>query len=965
MSKMKIFTLLMMVLFSLFLSAPYLYAGADGMCPLPTELKIKVKTPAGEQVYSPGDTIYVDEDEPIDVKFLATPFGGGDVDLSTISTGAVDSGTTSAPTWQPDHMHPTFNHEGTRPPACWVGPDGHEDWGDSHQWGGTGWKIKDMEFNYSLDYAGLGHNEMNESGSTPAGVAGFKYNVPSVPKSYKIRVELGLSWQWSYSLSHRWVHDGRVDATGSSSGGPDTKCDICGESYTTTTKDIPFGTVTAVVSDPRLPNQRGGDPATPNWDHVCVENCSGTTALDRSTFLTNSVLKDPDTGAVGKHIVRTFNVIVRDKSNIAHIQTGFNGNNVIKGECGQLLSTTDPDKKITIRIVDNAACATDPVAIAQNLAADAKFKDDNFELTFWYEWPVYQYGSYFLSTFKEPDPITGALTGPEHKFCNVIYSPMFVWKKGKAWGKLSEYLNDAQNSGSKFGKPFNGNTQTGSDAEFVVYDCTFPLDYLLKGDEPKEDIAPFHYAATAYGDSFGNPGYAADKDASALYNTYKPDGKELKDVFKYNPINFKGGKGPLKYFVEVRDCSDKGGGKGETKFNCSSHYFKDTASPAEAYVQAQLKYNPDSVPYMVQSAIAATDLPADGTAVLTTGINAADYCESDDYATDNIQKKWKDCDFVKNVINANVEGGDKDKILKNFQAWGKIEIEDKIKPNLGVRITNTVKQTTRRIYKKDGYEVLKGATLPEFSQANLDGDPNRKYALMDQAKKFNYTALPSGYTPAPPAANAVGNEAVPFDNTEDEWVFDAIPVSAATNKLYEGDEGGQDANKHGYGVGKDIQMIMTHQDLCDANKAAWFTPYYAYDNIDGQRIPKDGQQFNLENWYKGVAADNKSGNTPIDPVFAKDFINKGYTTWLIKDELCDPSAIDGVYKSEGYFNYPQITFSNVNTEWTGNPINNKEISVTYAVIDKNKNKRKLTVKFFVAPTDSSIITIEKQEKRND
>ncbi|HNY10887.1 MAG TPA: hypothetical protein PKK26_04770 [Candidatus Wallbacteria bacterium] len=388
-------------------------------------------------------------------------------------------------------------------------------------------------------------------------------------------------------------------------------------------------------------------------------------------------------------------------------------------------------------------------------------------------------------------------------------------------------------------------------------------------------------------------------------------------------------------------------------------------SANDAYTQAQLKYNPDAVKYMVQSAKAGSSLPADGTAISTTDIDENNYCESEDYSGDNIQKKWKECDYIKKVLNSNVDGGDTLKILKRFQAWGKIEIEDKIKPNLGLRITNTVKQTTRRIYKCDGYEVLRGATLPEFSQANYDSDPYRKYALLDQPKKFNYAALPAGYTPTPPAANAVGNASVPFDNTEEEWMFDAIPVSATTNKLYEGDEGNQDTNKHGYGVGKDIQMVMTHQDLCDANKAAWFTPYYAYDNIDGQRIPKDGQQFQLENWYKGVAADNKSGNEPADPVFAKDLINKGYTTWLIKDELCDPSAIDGVYKSEGYFNYPQVTFSNVNTEWSGNPINNKEVSVTYSVIDKNKNNRKLTVKFFVAPTDSSIITIEKHEKRND
>ncbi|HNY10888.1 MAG TPA: hypothetical protein PKK26_04775 [Candidatus Wallbacteria bacterium] len=569
MSKTKISGLFMLVLFVLFLSVPYVYAGADGMCPLPTELKLKVKVGGVDKDLLPYDKdhpndniLYVDEDEAIDVKFLATPFpaGASDVDLSTVSAGALDgttAGNDKASVWQPDHMHTTFNHEGALPhgtephdDCCWKGPNGHEDWGDSHQWGGTGWKIKDMVFNYSLDSEGLAHNEMNESGNAPASVVGFKYNVPSVPKAYTIRVELGFTWQWNYSLTHRWAHDGRVDVKGAtdSSGHEigDGKCDHCLEPFTNTTKDIPFGNVNAEISDPRLPINpdygnicyRGGEAENPNWYHTCVENCpaGSTFALDRSVYLTTKCLKDSETGKYLKTLVRNFKIVVRDKSNIAHIQTGFhngtNSDNIINGQCGQLLSTTDTDKKISIRIVDNAACATDPVEIKKALAADAKFNDDDFELTFWYEWPVYQYASYFLSTFKEADPVTGALTGPEHKFCNMIYSPMFVWKKGKAWGKLSDYLDDAQNTGSKFGKPFNGNIQTGNDAEFVVYDCTFPLDYLLKGTEPREDIAPFHYAKTSYGDSFGNPGYAIDKDASALYNTYKPAGKELKDIFQ-------------------------------------------------------------------------------------------------------------------------------------------------------------------------------------------------------------------------------------------------------------------------------------------------------------------------------------------------------------------------------------------------------------------------------------------------
>ena len=983
----KRYSFLFLAFFWLFSFSTEAAADVSGVCPLPAELMIKINGTA----YGFNQTVVVDEDTPMTVEFVAVPFAGttankdvvsNAVPVASLTPGSFDSSTTNAKDWQPDHLHDTYKHIHRPSPvnqSCWTPKGGNDDRGPSHDWGSAvnGWKIKEVDFSYTTDDFDLGNNA-DETGTNPTDpkITSYTYNVPSVPDAYSFRANLSMRWEWDYSLKHVWVHSG-FNGT--------SECDTCHDtSHNSTSSElaIPF-TPPAMINPPMSIGI--GSNGTILWGHDYIENCDGAVPKARMDFLNVSALRDPVSNTVGKVLTARVRVVVRDKKNIAHVQSGFGGDNILKAQNGQRVSATDDNKKITVRIVDNAAACVlskledATIMSASNLPASANFSNENFKMIFWYEWPVYQYSSYKLFEYFDKDPATGADVPPKHNFCNILYSPMFVWKKGKVWTKMTDFMKDTQAIGPVTAKLFKDGaeitTTPKKDAEFVVYEGTFPIDYLLKGaDAAQEDIVAWHYAKTSLGDGFGNPTYDKDKDSSPLYNTINPDGKDVKDYFKYPPVNYKNGKGPLKYFFEVRDCSNNGGGKDETNFNCAETYFTDfPTEPAKTYTHPQLRFNSDSVKYLVKSSQMpiSTLTSTDGTQISTVDIpgGASGYCESDNYAGDTFQSKWKDCAYIKNCLNPNADSPS-DNIVKYYQAWGKIEIEDKVKPNVGIYIKNTVKNNTRRIYMEDGTETLyyrgTASKLDKFTRTNVDADPNRTWATIDKSDKYNYFLLPSGFTPNPnPAANSAGNFDVPFDDMRDEWVFDQIPKNSS-NKLYAGDELQQDTKKEGYGVGKDIQLIVKHQDLREPGVDVYFVPYYAYDNIDGQRITKPGQEFEKDEWYKGVNADNNSHNEPNNPVFADNKLNLGFVTWAIKDENYDQATADSIYKVGNYYTYPKLTVSSVNYDEDCNPVNGgKEISLSYAVVDRNKNHRKIKMNLFVFPTDMSIITIEKQEKRTE
>lgn len=979
------------------LMIPLFYSGAfaqnvDGCCPFPTEIKIKING----QSYGYNQMLVVDEDTPMNVEFVAVPFGGGEIPLTSFTNGALDSTTLDPKDWQPVHNP---KHVEKDPPVdnpCWTAAGDNENFGDSHQWINPGWKINEVKFWYNTDFSKIGNNS-NETGNTFQPFS-YTYNVPSVPDTYIFYAWMSMRWEWNGTLKHKWIHSGWVEEK-DADGNPTGKCKICNTNESNNAVLL----INSNFSTPYINTPMSQDISSNGsilWDDSQVQNNGGGKPLARQTFLNygssgsglGPLSDGVHVGTVGKVLTARVRVIVRDKKNIAHVQTGFGGDNILKAQNGQKVSGTDDQKKLTIRVVDNNPNAVDTkltggssyISLADLASAhdasgnDAGCKDENFKMIFWYEWPIYQYASHKLFDYFDKDPATGADVPPQHNFCNVIYSPMFVWKKGKVWTKMSEFINDSKNTSSPRFKLFKDGADATENPDIIVYEGTFPLDYLFtSADTNKEDIVGWHYAKTSRGDAFGNPAYDKDKDSSPLFDTYQPGGKFLKDFFAYPPVNYKNGKGPLKYFVEVRDCSNNGGGTNEVNFNCAETYFSDfPAEPAKAYTHPQLIFNSDVVKFMVKSEHApiGTPLNTTGAQISTTDIPGgspeAAYCASEDYSGDPIQSKWKDIAYIKNYLNPNADSPSEN-ILKYYQAWGKIEIEDKIKPNLGIYIKNTVKQNSRRVYMEDGIETLyyRGAAskLDQFTRTNVDSNPDRKMAVIDKTDKYNYCLLPDTYTPNPnPPANSTGNFDVPFDDLRDEWVFDQIPKNS-DNKLFEGDELTQDTNKHGYGVGKDIQLIVKHQDLCEENKAAYFVPYFAYDNIDGQRIPKDGQNFTLpDEWYKGVAADNNSHNTPNNPMFADNMINLGFVTWAIKDDNYDQATADSIYKVGNYYSYPKLTFSNVNCDWNCTPLNGgKEISVSYAVIDQNKNHRKIKMNLFVAPTDMSIVTIEKSEKRSE
>lgn len=989
------------VLFIVFAALSEALATADGCCPVPNGLRISING----TVLKGGESIVVDEDTPINVQFLYVPWGSGGTQNVAGLTTDIDSTTTDPNDWQPDHANDEFFHDPGPPHNCWqaLGKDvdhtasGWTNCGDtcrSHAWSGVGWKATSITFNYKMDADDLASTSGYVNG-IPAATVTQTYNVPSVPRAYRIEAGLSMTWQWPHSLEHVWEHkaavpdneDNGTDEEGNELPHGNGFCDDCGQSKSGLGPGSEVGRTSATVRN--SPATRD-DPRKQYWGHSIIENCAGAEPLRRSTELC-----DPNTGALvvrnadgsvttGKALGISVFVIVRDKSPIAHIQSGFGADNVMKAECGKKISATD-NRKLKVRIVDNAPCATPeafadtsiPTAIrtkVQNAVSSggANCKDNNFQLVFWYEWPIYQYMSYYIDDYLLKNPTTGNMD--THKFCNVLYSPMFVWKQGKKWDKLSNFIDDPKNSSTTkirvckdadaiAAAPYKG-------GQYIIYEGEFPLDYLLKGDDAsEEDYAPIYYAKSALGDGFGNPGYAKAADASPLYDQVKSqkDGStSLIGKFKYKPINFKNGKGPLKYFFEACDASGFGGGKGEAKFNCKSHYFKEsTAAAADLYTQPQLRFNPDEVKYMVKSTdpTASANLPNDGSAVDTTA-GTGGYCPSDDYAGDSVQTKWKtNTTLLNDALAKDVD--DAATRVNNFQAWGRIEIVDKLKPVVGFYVKNTVTNATRFIYKVDDIYASCGSKLPQFGTTSLDSQPESTWATIDlpnQRDRYNYYLLDgTGSTPT------TGNPNVPFDNTEDEWLFDQPPLDS-NNKLYEGASG--TAQGLGIGVGEGIALLVLHQDLRNTptSGVATFVRYYAHDNIDGQRVARVGNSSPLADWFKGVAADTNNHVTPTSgSSFADDLINKGYLTWKITDSTfpseTDP-AFEATYKTGSYFTYPNVTFSNPNSNWDGTPIGTqRDIYFSYAVIDRNNNWRSIKVKLYVAPTETNITTLEKREKK--
>jgi len=965
----------------------------------------------------------VDEDAKKTYSFIAHGEGTAKTPDEMKDNGDSDN-TTSKDylKWQPVdttyHKHEQDAHQGCgckfsedRECYTWNGPDKEDGvkWGNGCQ----GWQVNTQAYAYHFDsptlYGDTGQIGDNDSGDNketdkpddPKASYDFRYYVPSVPLWYSITSGLAYTWDWKGQWTHGYdVHHKGTDmgadghknpghkknvtsancacptVMGKKVHGGDGICDLCGHSVG--------------EEKPQWTDAKNPDADTTNWDASSfyppakkiqkpevAEKRKGTkeSGYDEKGIV-GTVYSDKQTFRVADKpaIIARATVRVKDYGNIAHVQTGLKSGNdkIMQTECGK--KYIEPaEENITIRFVDNAPHATlDTIGKEggeECVASDGDWKNKQFKATFWYETPLYQYTSYIADTWTDPE-------GKEHEIVQMVYSPMFVWKKGKEWTSLYAFLKDGGAGSSKvYGKDGNlCQEPTCPNPTVIVYENTFKASYLLKGEGASEiEMAPWHYAKTSLGDAFGTPPYDAEvkndlfgkfeyKDSKG--RTVAFPGNEIK--FKFEPVNFTKGKGPLKYFFEVRDGSTltRGGGKEEENFICENKHFI-----ADAYTQGQLYFNPKKIKYLYKSD-AADVLSPPGSYDPTAPVESS-YCLSETYDKegDPLQSQWKKCQGVRPVLYNN---GDGDKIRDRFQTWGMIEITDKIRPNVGLRVADTTKGTVRRIFKINDNRTLK-------CYADLVSKPGSQWAVVEQGEKYNYILPRDAVAPHKPFSL----------NGDDEklWEFNDLGDLTSSNsdsRIWEGkDYKDSEDSMMPYGTAEDTKLEMTHQDLRNSEGRADFVSYFANDNIDGQRVMDKGQQVNFTNtaadryWYKGVTAfdfntDEKNlASGTKKPSYPGNYINKGFTSWIIKDETYpdyeNNPVFQQVYKNGEYFTYPQVTFNNPNCKWTGEdlPDGKKEISVAYGVRDREGNVRKFKLFFYTGPLDMKINTLERKEQRTE
>jgi len=1003
----------------------------DGLCPLPKDYRVFVGGQGAKPnsvhfhipllKMSPGTTLssknvaelppsvakanfVVDEDVKYQFGFAAISSVGKQFSPGMIKKGLGD-GTTAKnfvdwmpaintyhrleKDWNPSHTSKMVDH-----PACYTftgfkDPDkfdkpgnlvpGGFSWTRSDGGGFKGWVVNTAHFAYHMDspciygnYGNMGSNpdecDPVKCGPNPKmGTFEFTYFTPSVPLFYVASSALTITWDWPYKYSHKW-HVHHVDGDGD--GVCDNNCGADGEPT-----EIEFWTEPAYCCD--------DSNSTLNWStdkffnpKSCIQNpmAAENRQAPMNCFDRNGIpfliYNNPPVffSLPGKPaVVARSTIKVKDKSNVAHVQTGIENENtnVIRGECGKKLSEVNKnDRKImTIRFVDNAVHANSVIVKTNELKCpEGEWDGNNFKVYFWFETPLYQYATYQTDIFRD-------LAKIDRPVIDMVYSPMFVWRK-KAWNSLSEFLNTADGSISNTVYTYradnsedvlDGNTCP-IDPAYIVYEKKIPLSKLfsVKNSDGQyvEDILPWHYAKTSLGDMLGNPPYEAGVENN-LYGAdlVDVDGQPVVNKFKYRPLNFVKGKGPLKYFVEIHDGSShkentgSGRNREEKKFDCADSYFKENS-----YTQGQLKINPESVKYVAYSED-LTELKPDAVIDPAREERPCLAAMYDDYT--NI---WTKNQKLLSNLNANIASGPE--IIKYFQAWGKIDITDTIRPNVGLEITNTVTGTVRKIFKYNDFRTLK-------FYDRLISRKDSTWALIDQNNKFTYKLVETSLKPRPPfSLNAEADET---------WEFNDLN-SMLTNPAGKGKiNQGRDDVKNGdsvvdsfeaYGTAENIDLKTVHQDLRENPKKSFFVACYAYDNIDGQRVTRNGAQVASDFWYKGLASFGVDSNKVIIPTFPRDVITGGYTSLKIIDETYpdykNNPVFKKVYMNDEYFKYPSLSFKKPNCKWDGSNFDaqTKEISLSYGVADRAGNVRKFKLNFFVAPADLDMMTIEKREKRN-
>jgi len=994
----KLFNIILFSLLLIFLYSTSAFAEAKGLCPLPKEYKVMQEGTDTDNVggvaNNMGDSLHkknvddpqpsgncsftADEDEEKQYNFKCKG-EGGDITVDKLKVGDMDDTTKQAQfEWQP-------KHDSEHNPPMETGQDGkplmvghYKIKGpkqEGHEWDTPGWKIEKIAYAYHMDSpqkygdtGQMGYNpfESKSGGSYPPNnvaepaATKFAYFVPSVPLNYVVSSALTLQWKWESQLTHTWELVG-THIPFPNQTNPDPPCTICQRKFSD--------------RDDKKANKMS---VSRTWHpkEICdgIEDTGVATGrldtsgkyLDNSGVGNSKVYMSPDKTFDEPSwmcVVARASVKVKDLYNIAHIQTGLEGDNtnLLTAECGKKVSAVTGDgKNIIIRIVDNAVHATKATMDAgETSSPKGDWDSGNFKVAVWFEIPLYQYASFLSETWKDP-------SGVEKNYYDIAYSPMFVWKRHKKWDSLVDFLSGA--TSTTYGSDsVDDRSATDKDVtinpKIVVYEKKIPVKEFFKGDDgSEEEYIPWHYAKTSIGDSLGNPAY---KD-TVQNDMYKDglNGKATPQIFKTCvPINYTKGKGPLKFFVEAHDGSTKTTGSGKTNEEKALDASGTYVVP-NVYTQGELRYNPEVNKYVAYSKSSDTIKlgPAD-----EDPTKKADYClsESYEYNKDDIQVGWKRCPAIKdNSVNKNIADADK---LDYFQAWGMVEIKDTIKPNVGLRIFDTVRGTVRKVFKLNDLSRLK-------CYKDLVSGDGKEWQLVNNGAKYNYEIINSKNPPR-----------VPFslnDASEELWEFEKVDLLTASSpdsgKIWEGRDYEDpkadlaDATNDSldpYGTAENTKLEMTHQDLRNVDNKTFTVDFYAHDNVDGQRVPAAGVTADAAFWYKGLRAVDFDSGTDKPETFNENMINKGYSSWVIVDKTYPEANVDvfkKIYMNDGkYFKYPELVFNNPNCKWTGADLPNgkKEISVAYAVRDEEGNKRKFKLHFYVAPLDMSINTIEKREKK--
>lgn len=827
--------------------------------------------------------------------------------------------TTEKMPWSPlEKYHEAFNKAANKVgdeqfpypnPACWKKggkwTEGNHKWLDD-----PFWYIDKAAHAYHYDgpthygtKGGVGDNDQSKEGE--AGDAGFapkpmKYVVPSVPYMYMISSVMTAQWKWGKNAEvtneHEYIniHTKADDKLPLPYG--DGKCDICGAPAPGGPEK---GTVKIKIEGKKPEDFYNGDVVvtTPEKPPETIHCPKGVSAqiYDPETGLSFAL---PDQDA---DICRA-TVRVLDTKRETLVSFGDGSDAVWKTETGKKVTETD-GHKVQFSMYDNAPHMRYKPVVEEQLVKQGEDWDveKNFKAIFWYEDMIYDYAG---------------ISNPALGLGEVFYTPKIYLKEGSIWEGVDGFTRFTKDEKTNACK--DGDKGDPANPQYLEWILEFDTKELFEGEKngEKEDIATLHYCDKALGDQFGGPRWEQGDYDGEKFNSYEG----ICDKVENKPISFIKGRGPLKCFFEITQCSSKdestGGGHKEFLADGKQYFFPNDLEGKGKY-QSQVVFNPTNVKHIQEPAAKSV---AGGSDIDPTQGNGD--LKKTDYG--DVGDNWSN--------NAEIKGGG-DKSL--FQKFGRIEITDKRRPNVGLRVYNKSSQKYRDIYYKNSidklsfYDGLKGSG----TKATLRNDD-------DQGD-------------------------IQYADDADTWKFENSPAD-----LNQGEDEFTPPDKgQGYGLFEDVDLEMSHNDLKNVDKHGSVLCFYAHDNIDGQRM-KYSKEVPKDYFYKGLETDGnereKFPSSAMGDVYANNRINEGYKSWLVFDNSYSEPKMLEYYRPDGNnFIYPNICFHNPNVKAGGGELNAgaSDVHVSYMVHDRSGNSRKFRLTFFVKAIDVNINTLERHDQK--